>query len=315
MKKILTILFFLPLLSTAQLNYSDTLRIVIMGDSHCGGANASPDDSSWRGRLVTYLQSIYPTVIVSKLCTGGETTKTAMPGWYNGSDPTKNIDSAIGFNPDFVFMEYSGNDLVVLGMNTTETKNNLRYLHDTLNTLGIRMAMTGMAPRQKTFTGGLTQQGYKDTSLLLNAWLLANYPDHYINIWDSLLRADNSGKAKSEYLSADSLHFNNTGHQKFYESIIANPAMEFLSCNCGGRAISFSMKKEGDSLRIQADDLISGRVDVSGSNDYSTFTPVSSFIGYTGSFDQKILGNVYMYYRVQIGSAYRIKITKTKQIN
>lgn len=314
-------LFFALLILTGcqkaetQVNYSDTLRIVFMGNSHCNGAGATTDDSTYRGRIVTYLKTIYPHVIVCKLCNGGESTWAAMPNWYSGSWPAVNIDTAIKFNPDFVFMEYSGNDIVSLGMTVDETERNHRYLHDTLTALGIKLAMTGNAPRQKTFVNGLTQQGYKDTSLAINSWLQANYPDHYVNIWDTLLRADNSGKAKSEYLYLDSLHFNNTGHQKFAQTVLNSPVMQQLTCNCKGMALGLSITKVGDSVRIYASDIVAGRVELYGSNDLSNYVLLNYWKMPTGVFDKKHYGSTYMYYQVRILSGYRPTMTKTKQIN
>ena len=317
MKKLLVYLLLFASCKKAetQTNYKDTLRIVFMGNSHCNGAGATTEDSTYRGRIVTYLKTIYPTVIVCKLCNGGETTWAAMPNWYSGSWPAVNIDTAIKFKPDFVFMEYSGNDIVSLGMTVDQTERNLRYLHDTLTALGIKLAITGNAPRQKTFVNGLTQQGYKDTSLAINAWLQANYPDDYVNIWDTLLRTDNSGKAKSEYLYSDSLHFNNTGHRKFAETVLNSPVFQRLTCNCRGQAIGFSMTKEGDSLRVKSLEMAAGRIVISGSDDYSSFTPIVTYTNVYGAFDKKVYGNNYVYYKIELSSTYRKKITMTKKIN
>ena len=309
------ILLFISLSLSAQYNYKDTLRIVRSGDSHCSGAGAQNIDSSWGSRFKAYLETKYGTVIESILCTGGETTRTFMPAWSYQSNSTKNVDTALNFNPDFVVMEYSGNDFVVQYMNTIETLNNLRFLHDTLEKRGVKCAMTGMAPRQKTFGGPVTQQGYKDTALKLNLALAAAYHDHYLGIWYPLLRADSTGKVAPGYLSADSLHFNDGGHGVFWESMMQYPGMDVIACNCKGMAVNFSLSKVGDSLRIYSKEIVAARIEIYGSNDQSTFTYITDWRMPVGEFDHKINGTDYTYYQVRILSGFRPTIVRTEKIN
>lgn len=316
MKTIFTILLICLFADCySQTSFKKTVRIAFMGNSHCNGAGATTDDSSYRGRIVSFLKTKYDTVLVSKLCNGGETTTHAMPSWWPGYSTTVNIDTALKFNPDFIFMEYSGNDLVVLNMNTTQTINNYRFLMDTISKKGIRAFLTGYMPRQKTFANGLTQQGYKDTSLLINSVLSSAYYESYMNAWDSLLRSDNSGKMKVEYLYSDSLHMNNTGHYKAAQTMLNSPAMDALACNCKGRALDFALSKVGDSVRVYASDIVAGRVELYGSNDLNTYVLLNYWRMPTGVFDKKHYGNTYTYYQVRILSGFRPTMTKTKQIN
>src|SRR5690606_5009900 len=139
MKKILTILFILPVFVFSQTQQKDTLKIAFLGDSFCASGNVVVD-SSWPMRVVRYYQQQYPTVIYNILCTGGETSYKGLPvgfywpagyDYYAKPDSERNVTKALqvlgnasNTTDRICFLEYSGNDSY-LGFSADSLKRNL----------------------------------------------------------------------------------------------------------------------------------------------------------------------------------------------
>ncbi len=315
----------------------DTLKVAFLGDSFCAGGNAAGGfDSSWVGRTVAYLTPRYKKVYYYQLCTGGETTYKGLPvgsyfppgqNYYSEPDSNRNITKVLNVLGNatkgslrLCFLEYSGNDLWIGNLQDSLRKN-LLYFFKVLDSAGINFVVSGISPRQQSGgSGNLLAASYYTGADSMNAWLPSIRQDNYGNIWDSLLRTNPAapyGKMKTEFLAnigSDSVHPNNAGHRYQFMGMTNNAISDMAWCNCNGEAVNFSMEKIGDSLSITGT-FTASRVIVSGSNDYINFTPVSTYKINIGEFNKKVIGNVYIWYKVEIDSATRKRITKTKQIN
>lgn len=321
----------------AQLNQKDTLKVAFLGDSFCGGGNAAGGfDSSWVGRTVAYFKTRYKKVYYYQLCTGGETTYKGLPigsyfppgqNYYSEPDSNRNITKALSVlgnatngSARILFLEYSGNDLWI-GNPQDSLRKNLLYFFKVLDSANLNFVVSGISPRQQSgLSGNLLSSTYYTGADSINAWLPSIRPDNYANIWDSLLRTNPAipyGKMKVEFLAnigSDSVHPNNAGHRYQFMGMTNNAISNKIWCNCKGEAVDFSMEKIGDSLSITGT-FTASRVIVSGSNDYINFTPIKTYGINIGEFNKKVIGNVYIWYKVEIDSATRKRITKTKQIN
>lgn len=324
MRLLLTILLLsLSMFATSQTRQKDTLRIAFLGDSFCAGGNASPFDSSWAGRMVTHYKTVYNKVIYYLLCTGGETTFKGKPFgshyyhepdyyFYSEPDSARNLEKSMRLlHPgDLCFIEYSGNDFAVTFYPCDTVMSNLHYYAHSLDSAGINFVMSGGSPRQN-HDGTLLDPSYYTKSDTINTYVSTNYPANYGNIWTGLNRGD--GRMIRSYLSFDSIHPNNTGHRYQYQGLINNEVSDKMYCNCKGYGFNFQMKKIGDSLSVSGT-FLGYKMSISGSNDYSTFTPIVSYRSISGAVDKKIYGNDYIWYKMELFSN-KIKKTITKRIN
>ncbi len=322
MKKIFVSLFlFASLLCCAQRNYNTTLKIAAKGDSFCAGGNASTLDSFFISRIAQYFRGAYDTVILYKLCTGGETTYKGLPAgswfptgydFYSAPDTARNITKVLSLlSPgDLVLIEYSGNDFAI-GVETCDTvKKNLTYYANQYNAAGINFIMSGISPRQN-HDGSFLYAGYYTGADTINSFVSTTWPYSYGDIWTGLNRGD--GRMIRSYQSSDSVHPNDIGHRYQYLGMINNEVTEKLYCNCKGYCKSFNLTKIGDSVSVSGD-FLGYKLVISGSNDGQSFTPVATYHQLDGYVDKRVYGNTYYYYKAEFFST-KLTKTRSKRIN
>lgn len=268
---------FLLLLSSlfcsAQYN---SIKIAFMGDSYCNGCcvavvgNERPE--AYRYLLRQRFAQYYTTVTEVKLCLGGEDIRDAMPNWYPGNIPTRNIDAALSNNPDFIILEYAGNHFADLHSLDT-IKWCYQYIADTLNSLGKKFLFTSAMPRQTSFDPPMTYSDYQDSAMLFNTWLLATFPNNSVDCFTNLYNPA-TDKPIANLLGSDSLHWNAAGYQIIADDIFEQAAV--IDSLCGFEKIRlFNMRmvlnQADDSVDITADVIRAKELEIKSSDDGITF--------------------------------------------
>lgn len=302
------LIILLPFFSSAQ---GGTIKIAFLGNSYCNGCCVTVvgDDrpEAFRYLLKQRFGIYYSSVQEVKLCTGGETIKTAMPDWYPGTNTSKNIDTALRSNPDLIILEYSGNHFAnKIFLDTV--KYCYDYLADTLRALGKRFVFTSATPRQTSFSSPITYTTYQDTAIAFNTWLYANYPNESVNIFDNLYN-QSLDKPEPTYLGSDSLHWNPTGYQIFADDIFEqSPVIDTLVLYEKPRIYNISMVLEGDSVVISGAKIRAKQVKVYTSTDGISFTERYSR-EYDNTTEITVLAETYVKF-VAINNSKTITLTR-----
>lgn len=276
------LILLIPFYTMAQ---SGNIKIAFMGDSYCNGCCVAVvgDDrpEAFRYLIKQRFLQYYSSVTEIKLCTGGETIKTAMPDWYPGTNTTKNIDTALRSNPDLIILEYSGNHFAnKIFLDTV--KYCFDYLADTLRSLNKRFVFTSSTPRQTSFSSPVTYVTFQDTAKAFNTWLYANYPNESVNIFDNLYSIA-LNKPVPAYLGSDSLHWNATGYQIFADDLFEGSAViDTLVAYEKPRMYNVGMSLSGDSVTVSATRIRAKQVKVYTSTDGISFTE-----RYSGDYDNR----------------------------
>jgi lysophospholipase L1-like esterase len=206
-------LCFFPSLLWAQ----QAQTIVVLGSSTAAGAGPKSPDSSWVNLFRKYEQGKNPRTEVINLAVGGYTSYHILPdtsGTPAGRPrPSKehNISKALTLHPDVIIINMPSND-VSAGFTTAEYQRNLSAVADIARTHHITCYITTTQPRN-------TEPAKRKQLEQVRDYIIASYPETYINFWEGIGAAD--GTVEPKYDSGDGLHLNGLGHRLFFERVKA----------------------------------------------------------------------------------------------
>lgn len=299
---------------TAQ-NPKDTFKIVLTADSHGAYVPTGGADSMWTAKLKKEFEKYYPTVIFTNLSIGGTQIQGVMPPWYYLTDVRQNIDTVLSYNPDLIIVSQSGNH-TVFHNSADSSIYCFKYLIDTLNTLGKRFVITGQAPRQKTFTLGMTLQSYYDSSQKINDFLRSYIPnsftDPYLTMEDTVF----GYRPWPAVLGPDSLHFSDYGERLYYQCNINNITTDSCLSDFNGQAIGFSLTKNSGNIYLSGK-FKYRKIFIYGSYNYSTFTLLYTYTSssaYLENTSKSFADMGYTWYKAIVYSG-RKTLTKTVKLN
>lgn len=190
-------------------------RVVIMGSSTAFGSGASSYQLSWAGRLEgSFNQNMTDGIDTSffNIAISGYATYNEMPTSFippagrPAPDPFANVTKALSYHPDVVIINLPSND-VGAGFSITETMNNLRLMHSSINGSGAKCFITTAQPRN-------------DYSLLQRQALLEmrdsinnQFGFFALNFWDDLVTSDGLNMLRDDRRDPLSpVHPNDLGH-------------------------------------------------------------------------------------------------------
>lgn len=201
--------------------------LVVIGSSTAEGAGASHADSSWVGRLASYVRTNHPDVAVLNLAKGGYTTYHLMPGNFRAPegrpipDNFRNISRALRGNPLAVLINLPSNDRAS-GYTVEEQMSNYRAMVALLEERGIPYRITTPGPRD------LDEAGLRDQRRLKQE-LEAAFPGKILDFWTDIVLPD--GRINPRYDSGDRLHVNDAAHAVYARRVIANSLLSELGLN------------------------------------------------------------------------------------
>lgn len=317
-------LFLLFLLILSIRCESQNIKIILTADSH--GLNSWPlaggYDSIWLNKMGVRFKSSYDTVtIINHTLAGGRTIGSAMPMWYTSpygfgsAEQPYSIDSVLKMNADLIIISMSGNH-TVNHMPADEAIYCFKYLIDTLRSLGKTFIIGGQAPRQKTFTGGMTLQSYYDSCTKINNFLMSYAPKSYVDTRTNLEDTIFGKRPWPAALSSDSLHFSDYGNDLYTEDYMNNFIVDSLLSNFKGRAVDFSFTKVGSNL-VLSGSFQYRKITISGSNNYTNYFPVKIIYSNGNIFTSLtdiFVDPAYIWYKIEIFSG-KLLNTITKKIN
>lgn len=180
---------------------------VVMGSSSAFGAGASLPTKSWAGLLQTEYRG--QGVTVHNIAKGGYTTYHALAADCvvaanrPKTDLNHNINKALEYKPDVVFISFPTND-AVSGFKVMESASNILLLRSQLMKQGSAVVVLSAQPRN---TNASAQQAIAELDQLLRPVIGGCYVDVF-----ALLVSVNGGLSPS-YDAGDGVHLNDAGHQ------------------------------------------------------------------------------------------------------
>ncbi|MBL7704451.1 MAG: hypothetical protein JNM21_02780 [Taibaiella sp.] len=209
---------------------SHPFSLVILGSSTSAGAGASPSDSAYVKRFSKYLQdSVNSGCIVTNLAVGGYNTRKIQPAWFGGSvDTAKNIDKALSLNPDALLINMPSND-AASGFTLSEQKANFLRVMAKADSFNVPVWITTTQPRNLSAAG-------RDSLTHMKNWIMATFPDSYIDFWTGIAAAD--GSILAAYNSGDGVHLNNAGHRILFNRVISSNLIDSLCTDTEDTATS-----------------------------------------------------------------------------
>lgn len=180
---------------------------VVMGSSSAFGAGASLPGKSWAGLLQAEYQG--QGVTVHNIAKGGYTTYHALAAdcVVSASRPkadlNHNINKALEYKPDAVFISFPTND-AVSEFKVMESASNILLLRSQLMKQGSAVVVLSAQPRN---TNTAAQQAISELDRLLRPVIGACYVDVF-----ALLASANGGLSPS-YDAGDGVHLNDAGHE------------------------------------------------------------------------------------------------------
>jgi predicted peptidase/lysophospholipase L1-like esterase/chitodextrinase len=196
----------------ASTPYPNNLDIVVLGSSTAAGYGLSAD-SSWVGRLETWLTANTTGHTLTNLAVGGFSTQDVRA---DGSTPTPdvnhNITKALSLNPDIIIVNLPSNN-VAAGINLTTTMAHYAELKAAADLAGVTILFTTTQPRD--FGGSQTTERHllEDEA---NA-IRAAFGNKVIDIYDYLTDFSNDNRIKVSLGLGDGTHLNDTGHAYIFE--------------------------------------------------------------------------------------------------
>ncbi len=199
---------------------SHPFSLVILGSSTSAGAGASPSDSAYVKRFSKYLQdSVNNSCTITNLAVGGYNTRKIQPAWFGGTvDTAKNIDKALSLNPDALLINMPSND-AASGFTLSEQKANFLRVMAKADSFNVPVWITTTQPRNLSAAG-------RDSLIHMKNWIMATFPDSYIDFWTGIAAAD--GSILPAYNSGDGVHLNNAGHRILFNRVISSNLIDSL---------------------------------------------------------------------------------------
>ena len=201
---------------------SAQMTVVIMGSSTAFGVGASTYDSSWAGRITSYLNkniSDGRDTVFYNIAAPGYDSYQEMPTTFvpppgrRSPDEAYNITKALSYNPDVVIINLPSND-ISYGSSKGEMMSNLRVMSAAAFAQGARCYVATPQPRNDF------DQGYRDSLFDLVDSVNNTFGPFAINFWDPLVTTDGLHMLKDELRAGGSpLHINDTGHELLFEQI------------------------------------------------------------------------------------------------
>lgn len=172
------------------------------------GVGASKYDSCWAGRLTRLMGSNK----VVNLAQSGYITAQVLPNYtqHPKIDPENNVDAALKHNPTCIIISMTTND-IAQGIAVKDIMDNIATTVRYAREKGVRyVVVTTPFPRKIDQASTQKFLAYRDE-------VLATYDKLASNIFDPLADADHL--PRSEYLSSDKLHPNDTGNRLMFRCL------------------------------------------------------------------------------------------------
>lgn len=304
----------------------DTLQFVVSGDSHTAYVPAGGSDKMWVNMLKVYLDQYFPYVQLTNLGIGGTTIGGFMPESYEYTvevcdlcqpNPLLNIETVLTYNPDFVIVSFSGNQ-ITNRMPVSEIIYCYTTVIDILRANNIKFLVTSQGPRDRTFFAPVTAQSYYDDCIEVNDFLKSYCPDEYADTYEYMYDTINGLRPWSYLVDGGGQHFKDEGQQTYLEAHLRTKALDDFLTDYKASAKGFSLIKNGGNIEFSG--LIRyNTIEVYGSNNNTTFSLIDT---YNTPDEERDFVNVsesftdtgYLWYKVVIIGKRQTK-TITKKLN
>ncbi|ELR70800.1 hypothetical protein C900_03408 [Fulvivirga imtechensis AK7] len=195
-----------------RLRWSDVLRVVVLGSSTAAGVGASSSDSSWVGRLTTWVHSVRPGAEVINLGKGGFTTyDVRADGSIPEPDAIRNIDAALAYDPDLIIVNLPSNN-AAQNIPSDITLSHFHELKTRAEASGVKFFLTTTQPRN--FSNANKRQILQDEAVQM----IDQFSPLTINVYDELVNTADL-RLKSVYDAGDGIHLNNSGHNYVFTAV------------------------------------------------------------------------------------------------
>ena len=200
--------------ATNDKTLSNSPRVIGLGSSTLAGYLLSYPDRLG-DKIAAWLNINAANPVWINLAVGGYASKSIMPA-TDGGNAGKNIDSAIGSNPDFIFISLPTND-ISNGLTNIQILNNFRKLDTMALNRGIPIFWETTQPRN-TFTASQQTQ----LKVLADS-IRAIWPQRYVEGFSNTVEttAGTDAQIKTSYNAGDGVHLNTTGNQQIADSLFA----------------------------------------------------------------------------------------------
>ncbi|MTI23735.1 GDSL-type esterase/lipase family protein, partial [Fulvivirga kasyanovii] len=198
--------------SNVSLQWTDKMKIVVLGSSTAAGVGASSSENSWVGLFASWVQSLKSDAEVINLGKGGFTTydiRTA--GSMPAPDLSRNIDAAIAHDPDIVIINLPSNN-VADNVPSDVTLSHFQELKILAETNGIKLFVTTTQPRNFSNESKRQKLQYEASAMM------DQFGNLTINVYDELVNLPDLG-LKASYDSGDGTHLNDAGHNYMFTAI------------------------------------------------------------------------------------------------
>lgn len=198
--------------ATNNITLSQTPRVVGLGSSTLQGHGLTAPDRLG-DKITAWLNSNATTPIWNNLAVGGYSSQNLLPV-EDGGTAGHNIDSALNFRPDFIFISLPSND-IVYGLSIPQILANYRKIDNLALNKGVPIFWGTTQPRTSFNAGEQTKLKVLADSIR-NAW-----PTRFVESFTNLVNTSASTDAviKPEYSQSDGVHLTALGAQQLANSL------------------------------------------------------------------------------------------------
>lgn len=231
--------------TTSQKTLTDSPRVVGIGSSTLAGQGLqSPNRLG--DKIQAWLSSGTTGSFWNNLAVSGYSSINLLPA-ANGGNVSSNIEAALSYNPDFIFVSLPSNDATG-GLTVNQSMANYRTIDRLAAAKGVPVFFGTTQPRNSTVE---VQQRLKDLADSIRAAWPDKYVESFIDLFDA--SAGTPAAANPQYLQSDGIHFTSEGNQYVANRLFTRWSAYFQPIE-GVR--SYTIQKSSDSLNWTDFDLV-----------------------------------------------------------
>lgn len=231
--------------TTNQKTLTDSPRVVGLGSSTLAGQGLqSPNRLG--DKIQAWMTSNSTGSFWNNLAVSGYSSINLLPA-ANGGNASSNIEAALSYNPDFIFISLPSNDATG-GLTVTQSMANYRAIDRLAAAKGVPVFWGTTQPRNSTVE---VQQRLKDLADSIRAAWPDKYVESFIDLFDA--SAGTPAAANPQYLQPDGIHFTSDGNQ-FVANRLFTRWSAYFQPIIGVR--SYTIQKSSDSLNWADFDVV-----------------------------------------------------------
>lgn len=191
--------------TTNNKTLTDSPRVVGLGSSTLAGQGLS-SPNRLGDKIGVWLSTNSVNPYWNNLAVSGYSSVNLLPV-ANGGTTATNIEAALSYNPDFIFISLPSND-AVNGLSVNQSMSNYRQIDQLAADKGVVVFWGTTQPRNTTVP---VQQNLKDLADSIRAAWPDRYVESFIDLFD--VTAGTPAAANPLYLQSDGIHFTTEGNQ------------------------------------------------------------------------------------------------------